>query len=113
MRRRKLVALVGIGVLFTLGLIVVGTGWFLLRTAAGRERIRSIAQDLIDGRIKGGTIYIGRLSGSFLTNLTIDSVAIRDKRGELLASTGRITVTYDPRDLIDSRLFIHRATVEH
>ena len=113
MRRRKLVALVALGVLFTLILIVVGTGWFLLRTATGREKVRSIAQGLIDQRIRGGTLYLGRLSGSFLTNLTIDSVAIRDKRGELLASTGRVTVTYDPRDLIDSRLLVRRAIIEH
>src|SRR5690349_21522710 len=102
MRRRRLVLLVGIGILFTLGFIVVGMAWFLMRTAMGREKIRSFAQSLIDQRIKGGTIYIGRLSGNFLTNLTIDSVAIRDKRGEYLAASGRVTVTYDPRDLFDS-----------
>jgi translocation and assembly module TamB len=113
MRRRRLVALVGIGVLFTLGLLVVSTGWFLMRTATGREKVRSFAQTLIDQRIKGGTIYIGRLSGNFLTNLTIDSIAIRDKRGEYLAASGPVTVTYNPRDLFDSRLFIRRTIVEH
>ena len=113
MRRRRLVLLVAVGVLFTLGLIIVGTAWFLMRTEMGREKVRSIAQSFIDGRIKGGTIYIGRLSGNFLTNLTIDSVAIRDKRGEYLAASGRVTVTYDPRDLFDARLFIRRTVAEH
>ena len=113
MRRRRLVLLVAVGVLSTLGLIVVGTAWFLMRTAMGREKVRSIAQSFIDQRIKGGTIYIGRLSGNFLTSLTVDSVAIRDKRGEYLAASGRVTVTYDPRDLFDARLFIRRTVAEH
>jgi len=113
MTRRKLVALVSVGVLFTLFLIVVGTAWFLMRTATGRDQVRSVAQSIVDQKLKGAKIYIGRLSGNFLTELTIDTVAIRDKRGELFASSGRITVSYDPRDLFDSRLLIRRAHAEH
>ena len=113
MTRRKLVALVSIGVLFTLFLIVVGSAWFLIRTETGRNRVRSFAQSIVDQRLKGGKIYIGRLSGSFLTGITIDTVAIRDKRGELFASSGRVDVSYDPRDLFDSRLFIRRTHAEH
>jgi hypothetical protein len=113
MTRRKLVALVSIGVLFTLFLIVVGSAWFLMRTTAGREKIRSIAQTLVDQKLKGASIYIGHLDGNFLTGVSIDSVAIRDKHGELFASSGRVTVVYNPRDLFDSRLFIRRTHVEH
>ena len=48
MTRRKLVALVSIGVLFTLLLIVVGSAWFLIRTETGRNRVRSFAQSIVD-----------------------------------------------------------------
>src|SRR5437764_3907254 len=113
MTRRRLVALVSVAVLFTLGLLVVGTVFFITGTNSGRERLRGFLQPLIASRVRGGTIYIGHLSGSFLTGVSVDSLAIRDKRGELLASTGRTTCSYDPRDLIDSRIFIRRCVVEH
>jgi translocation and assembly module TamB len=113
MRRRRLVALVSVGVLLALGLLAVGTVFFFTGTTNGRERLRGIAQPFIASKIHGGTIYIGHLSGSFLTSLTIDSLAIRDKRGELLVSTGRATFNYDPRDLIDNRVYIRRAFIEH
>ena len=80
--------------------------------AAKRAQLR--ASRSIASRVKGGTIYIGHLERqSASPTLTIDSLAIRDKRGELLASTGRITLAYNPRDLIDSRIYITRASIEH
>src|SRR5438309_327413 len=113
MTRRRLVAIVSVAILFTIGLIVVGSIAFVTRTSPGRERLRRIAQGIIDQRMKGGSIYLGRISGSLLTSVTFDSLAIRDNSGELLASTGRATFTYDPRDLFDNRIFIRHAVVEH
>ena len=43
-------------------------------------------------RSRAATVYIGHLGGNFLNQLTIDSVAIRDERGELFVSTGPITL---------------------
>jgi len=113
MKRRRLVALVSVAVLATLGLLVVGGITFLTRTTTGRDWARGVAQGFIDRRVHGGSVYLGRLSGSFLTNITIDSFAIRDKRGELLVATGRVTLDFDPRDIIDNRVFIRKARVEH
>ena len=89
MTRRRLVALVSVAVLFTLGLLVVGAVFFITGTNAGRERLRGVLQPWVASKIHGGSIYIGHLGGNFLTYVTVDSLAIRDKRGELFASTGR------------------------
>jgi translocation and assembly module TamB len=115
MKRRSLVALVAAGVLIFLGLIVVSGVLFVTRSYQGREWLRtSIVQPFITGSLNGrGSIYLGHLGGNFLTELTIDSVAIRDARGELVVSSGPITLEYNPRDLVDYRIFIRRATVEH
>jgi translocation and assembly module TamB len=113
MTRRRLVALVSVAVLFVLGLVVLSTGLFVTRTSAGRGKLRDIVAPIISRAVHGGTVYLGNLSGSFIGDLTIDSVAIRDKRGDLFLSTGRITLQYNWRDLIDYRISITRATVEH
>src|SRR5215831_694752 len=113
MKRRSLVALVAAGVLVFLGLLAVSAVLFFTRTYRGREYVRSFAQPLIARGIKGGKVYIGHLSGSFLNELTIDSVAIRDERGDLFLSTGQITLDYNPRDIFDARAFFRRATIEH
>src|SRR5678815_2441185 len=101
MRRRRLVALVSAAVLFTLGLAVVTAILVVTRTQWGRDKFLTIfLQPLVSSRVHGGSIYIGHLGGNFLTYVTVDSVAIRDKRGEYLLATGSITATFSVRDLI-------------
>src|SRR5690349_17723781 len=114
MKRRSLVALVAAGVLVFFGIAAVSAVLFVTRTFRGREWVRSIAQPLIARSLKsGGTLYLGHLSGSFLSDLSVDSVAIRDSRGDLFASSGPIHAEYNIRDLIDYRIFVRRVTVEH
>jgi translocation and assembly module TamB len=113
MTRRKLVALVGAVVLLALGLVVFTTGLFVLHTNAGRSRLREAILPFVKRKLPNAQLYIGHISGSFIDGLTIDSVAIRDKRGDLFLSTGPITVSYNWRDLIDNRIYIRKANVEH
>jgi translocation and assembly module TamB len=113
MKRRRLVALVSAAVLLVIGIAVVAAVLVITRTDVGRRSVRNFVRPLIASRVKGGTLYIGHLGGNLITNLVIDSVAIRDKRGELLMSSGRIMLEYNPRDLIDSRIYITRASIEH
>jgi translocation and assembly module TamB len=113
MTRRRLVALVSAAVLLVLGLVVVSTVFFVTRTTAGRDKLRSVLQPFIASKVQNGSIYIGHLSGNLLTSVTLDSFAIRDKRGELFVSSGPLTVSFNPRDLIDNRIYITSATVEH
>jgi translocation and assembly module TamB len=107
------VALVSIAVLAAGGLFALAVGLFFTRSAAGHEKLRELLLPVARRAVRGGSLYIGHLSGNFLTGFTVDSVAIRDKRGDLFLSTGRLSVAYNPRDLIDYRIAVLHAEVEH
>lgn len=113
MTRRRLVALVSAAVLITLGLVAVVTVFFVTHTSAGRDKLRRDFFQPLIARAVHGSVYLGRLSGNLLTSVTIDTIAIRDERGVLFLSTGPVTLSYNPRDLIDNRIYIRRAEVEH
>lgn len=114
MTRRRLVALVSATVLLTLLLLVFATGFFVTRTSTGRDKLRDlVVRPFIARKFPGATFYLGQISGSFIGSLTLDTVAIRDKRGELFLSTGRVTVAYNWRDLVDNRIYVQRADVQH
>lgn len=113
MTRRKLVALVAAAVLFTLGLAFIGAGLFVMHTTKGRGLVRDFVVPRIAGAVHRGSIHVGKFSGDFINGFEIDTLAIRDERNELFLSTGRIRVWWNWRDLIDNRLYISKATVEH
>src|SRR6185503_12638774 len=108
MRRRRLVLLVSAITLGALGILAMAAILFVTRTATGRGWLRAVAQSFVASKVAGGKVYIGNLRGNFLTEITIDSIAIRDKANELFLSTGPVTLTYDPRDFADNRIFIRR-----
>ena len=112
-KRRRLVALVSVIALLVIGFVAIVTGVFVTRTSYGQEELRRLIQGQLASAIKG-KVYLGRVSGGFLTGIQVDSFAIRDADNDsLLISTGRITAGYDPRDLIDKRLLLHNVDVEH
>jgi translocation and assembly module TamB len=112
-RRRRLVALVSAIALLVIGFVTVVTGLFVTRTSYGQDELRRFIQGQLAAAIKG-KVYLGPMSGGFLTGITIDSFAIRDADNDsLMISTGRITANYDPRDLIDKRLLLRDVVVEH
>src|SRR5262245_7945244 len=112
MRRRRLVLLVS-AMTFGVSLILaVGLGLFVTSTAAGRDRLRAFVEPLIASRVQG-SVYIGKkLGGNLLTGITVDTLAIRDKNGELFLSTGPVSLSYDPRDFADYRILLRHARVE-
>lgn len=114
MKRRRLVALVSVAVLFSLGLLAVTGILVLTRTQWGRDKALTVViRPLLASRWKGGSIYIGHLGGNFLTYVTIDSLAVQDKRGDYLLATGPVIANFSIRDLIDSRIYVTRAEVAH
>jgi translocation and assembly module TamB len=113
MTRRKLVALVAAIVLFSIGFVVLATGLFLTRTDYGRAKIREVALPYLQRKWPNAKIYVGKVGGSLIGGITIDSIAVRDARGDLFLSTGRVTLEWNWRDLIDYRIYVSRATVEH
>ena len=108
------------------GRIVIGTAAGLLalfslavlallgitRTDRGREEIRKLVVSALEQRVHG-TLYIGRISDGFFTGVTIDSLAIRDPEDSLFISTGRISASYDLRDLLAQRILLHDVHAEH
>src|SRR5215208_4341176 len=103
MKRRRLIAIISLCTLFTIGLLMVVGGAILMRTDVPRNFIQQLLASRITGRL-----YIGRISGNLLAGLTVDSIAVRDSTGALVLSTGRVTVDYDIRDVMDSRIHLRR-----
>src|SRR5262245_7960206 len=104
MKRRRLVALVSISVLFALGVAAVAVLFIATRTEFGHEQLRRrLCEPLIAGGVHG-SVHVGRLGGNFLDSVTVDTLAIRDRQGALFLSTGRVTVKFDPRDVWDRRI---------
>ena len=112
MSRRRLVVIASAVALLSAGLLVALVVVAVTQTSFGRERVRAYLEGEVAGRIRG-SMHIGAISGSFLTGITIDSIEIRDHNDSLFLATGRITVRYDPRDLIDRRVLIEYIEIEN
>lgn len=114
MTRRKLVALVAAVVLLALGLVVVLAGLFVTRTESGRKMTRDLVVPYLAGKWPNAKLYVGKVSGTLIGDLIIDTIAVRDAHNdELFLSTGRLHVTYNWRDLIDYRVKITSMDVAH
>lgn len=105
MSRRRSVVLVSAALLLALAAVLVLAVALVTQTPWGRDRIRAFAESRIRNAI-GGTITLGRISGSLFTNLIIDSVEIRGPDDSLFAATGRLEVHFDPRNLLEQRLIL-------
>jgi translocation and assembly module TamB len=108
MKRRRLIAIISVCTLLTIGLLMVVGVAVLMRTDVPRNFVEQVLASRING-----TIHIGRISGNPLAGITIDSVALRDTTGEVVFSSGPMTVEYDIRDIIDSRIHLRHVTLEH
>jgi translocation and assembly module TamB len=108
MKRRRLIAIISLCTFLAIGLVMVVGVAVLMRTDVPRNFVQQLLQSRINGRL-----YIGRISGNPLAGLTVDTVALRDSTGDMVLSTGPLTVDYDIRDIMDSRLHFRHVTVEH
>ena len=112
MRRRSVVILVSVGTLVGLAVFAVASVIIGLNTRAGREQIRQLIQTQVGSGVNG-KVYVGKVTGGLLTGVSIDSFAIRGADDSIFVSTGRVTLQYNPRDLIDRRILIRNIIVEH
>ena len=112
MTRRNFIAVVSLCVLVALGAIVVGVALFASRSEYGQTAMRQAIEARVKSSING-TVHIGRISGGFLTGVTIDSLELRDDEDSLFVATGKVTLHYDPRDLVDRRLYFRSVELEH
>jgi prepilin-type processing-associated H-X9-DG protein len=95
------------GVLLGAAVIVVAFGGVATQTDYGRERVRSFLAAWLASKVNG-TMHIGRVRGGFLGGVTVDSLEIRDDRGEVFIASGLTTIRYDVRDLFDRRVLVNR-----
>jgi len=108
--RRRLVLVISALLMFCLCAGVVGGFVALTQGARGRELIRQ-GVELGVGFAVRGRVHIGTLDGTFITDLTIDSLEIRDLDDGPLVTTGPIRVTFDPRDLLDGQILVRSMTL--
>ncbi len=110
-RRRTIIALSAVAVL-ALGVLIGGGAIAFTRTEFGRARIRALVLTELRRAIHG-RVYIGRVSGNFFTTVTLDSLEIRDPDGYLFVAAGRVTATYDPRDIVARKIALRNVAMEH
>ena len=105
MSRRRRIFLAFATIMISMMLIVVGGVATLTRSEWGTAKLVNFVVDRVNSGIQG-TLYIGRISGSIFTGMTIDTVEIRDKNDSLFVAATAVRLEYDPRDLIDRRLLL-------
>lgn len=110
MNRRALVALVSAGLMLAIGAGAIGSLVAATQSEGGREWIRRLAEAQLE-RTMRGKVHLGTLSGSFLTDLRVDSLLITDMNDSVFVATGPVRVTFDPRDLADGRIILRSLDV--
>ena len=111
MTRRRLVVLssaftlLGLGTLAGLAVVAV------LKTQFGRNFARDYVERLIAPRVKG-KLHIGPITGLSFGGATIDSAEIRGPDDSVFVALGRISVKWDPRDLVDKRTLLSLLEIE-
>ncbi len=103
--RRRTVVLATSTVLLGFVAVCVGAVAGLTQTDRGRALIARAVVPTLRAAIPG-RLHVGRISGSLFTDLTIDSLELREPNGRPFIATGPIHLTYDPRDLLDRRIVI-------
>jgi translocation and assembly module TamB len=111
MIRRRLVVAFSTLLLLLVAFVSVAAVIGVTQTSWGRAKVRSLVLAELR-RAVHGRIYIGNLSGTLFTNLTLDSLEIRDPAGQVMVATGRIHAEYDPRDLLDRRILLQDLEID-
>jgi translocation and assembly module TamB len=112
MGRRQLVVLLSAITMLLIGAGIVGGLVAATQSAGGRAWIgRQLSKQL--ARAVKGKLYVGKLSGSLLTDFAVDSVAIIGPDDSVFIATGPLHVSYDPRDLIDGRIIVRSLELQH
>lgn len=110
--RRQHVVLFSALAMVAIGVGAVGGLVQATQSEGGRDWIRRQLERQFVLGIKG-RIHLGRLSGSFITDVRFDSLMITDPDDSLFIATGPVAVTYDPRDILDGRIIIRSADIQH
>src|ERR1035437_4652582 len=112
MGRRRLVVLLSAITMMLIGAGIIGALVAATQSDGGREWIRT---QLVRQVARGvhGRLFVGKLSGSFLTDFEVDSLALIGPDDSVFIATGSTHITYDPRDLIDGRIIVRSVELQH
>ena len=89
MSRRRRIFFAFVAIMISLILIVVGGVATLTQSEWGTTKLVQYFVTRINNSIQG-TLYIGRISGSIFTGMTIDSLEIRDKNDSLFVAIANL-----------------------
>src|ERR1041385_4737926 len=103
----------GAVVLAALIVIVLGaTALYVLSdTNWGRERIRRVAQTILQGQAKGGKVRIGRVTGNLLTGFVVDTLVITDKADHPFIAVAQVRGDYGLGDLLHKRVWVNNVVL--
>ena len=110
MRLRKLVLLSGafaLGIVFGAAALAV---FAVTSTQFGRDWVREVVVAQLRPSVHG-TLFVGRLGGSLLGDVTLDSLEVRDKLDSVFLASGPIRVSFDVRDLMDRKIVLRSVEV--
>jgi translocation and assembly module TamB len=108
--RRRIARFVFVVLLGTLA-GVLGVVTALVLSPPGRDLLaRTVSSEL--SRALNGTVQVGSISGSFLYDLTIEGLVVRDTSGALLADLPHVRVAYRLPNFFARRFVLGRLQVE-
>ncbi len=83
----------------------------LILTPPGRDLLaRTVSSEL--SRVVSGSVDVGSISGSFLYDLTLERLVVRDTAGVLLADLPRVRVGYRLPNLLAGRFVLSRLRLD-
>jgi hypothetical protein len=98
---------------FVIGMLamVLGVVTSMTLTPPGRDLLaRNVSRGL--DRIVTGQVRVGAISGSFLYDLTLENLVVRDTSGELLVDLPRVRVAYRLPNLIAGQVVLSAMELE-
>jgi hypothetical protein len=98
---------------FVIGMIamVLGVVTSMTLTPPGRDLLARTVSRMLD-KIVIGSVRVGAISGSFLYDLTLENLVVRDTSGALLADLPRARVTYRLPNLIAGQVVLSGMQLE-
>ena len=108
--RRQLARFLFVFVIGTIAM-VLGVVTSMTLTPPGRDLLARTVSRFLD-RIVIGQVRVGAISGSFLYDLTLENLVVRDTSGELLADLPRVRVTYRLPNLLAGQVLLSGMQLE-
>lgn len=108
--RRQLARFVFVFVVGTVAMIL-GVVTSMTLTPPGRDLLARTVSRFLD-RIVTGQVRVGAISGSFLYDLTLENLVVRDTSGELLVDLPRVRVAYRLPNLMAGQVVLSAMQLE-